>query len=267
MTQTHSLPIGQPSLHRARTLWFIATAVGQWTFVYFIVAFYFGSTLRGQFESWNTKPLIDGHIPGDTSGNLVFASHVLLAAIMTAGGTLQLLPQLRARLPRLHRWNGRLFLLTATTIAVGGLYLVWVRGTYLNFAGALAISLDALLILVFGGLALRSAITADFDAHRRWALRTFMAANGVWMLRVGMMLWAVATGGVGMTRRMDGPFDLFWIFGCYLLPLAILEIDLRLHAHSSASMRFLTAGLIAVASFGIAVGSVAAYAIMWSPYL
>jgi hypothetical protein len=43
-------------------------------------------------------------------GNAFFGAHVLMAAVLTLGGTLQLVPQIRARLIAFHIWLGRVFL-------------------------------------------------------------------------------------------------------------------------------------------------------------
>src|SRR5262245_19333605 len=79
-------------LRSAAGCWFAVTLVGQWLFLYYIVARYHAATLSGHPERWNT-----GYIPGDTAGNLAFAAHVLLAAVVAFGGPLQLIPQLRTR--------------------------------------------------------------------------------------------------------------------------------------------------------------------------
>ena len=250
-----------------RAMWFVATAVGQVAFVYFIAAYYYPTTLSGDFAAWNRKPLIDGHISGDTTGNLAFAAHVLLAAVMTASGLLQLIPALRQRVPAVHRAMGRLFLSTAALLAIGGLYLVWVRGTYLTLVSGLAITGDAALILFFSAMTIRTALARDFGAHRRWALRTFMVANGVWMMRIGYVFWGLTTGGLGVGKGMSGPFDIAWGFGTYLLPLAGLEVYLWVSERGSDPAKWSLAVGLAVAAVTIGVGGVGAYAVMWGPYL
>ena len=112
------------TLNAAATIWFITAVIGQWLFVYYIIVVYGGSAIEGNLEAWG-KTTLKGHVAGDTPGNFFFASHVLMAAIITFGGTLQLIPQLRNRARKFHRWNGRLFILTAFVMALGGFYLVW----------------------------------------------------------------------------------------------------------------------------------------------
>ena len=69
-------------------------------------------TARSDFAAWAHSSL-KGYEAGDAAGNAVFASHVLTAAIMSLSAALQLVPQIRARTPALHRWNGRAFLIAA----------------------------------------------------------------------------------------------------------------------------------------------------------
>ncbi len=273
MSQTYDLnpqtiATGDRALTWAARFWFLVAAVGQVLFIHFILAFYGARTASGRLEGWNEKPLIDGHIPGDTLGNVSFAIHVLLAAAMTLTGLIQLVPQVRAWAPALHRFSGRAFLSLAAILAISGVGLVWIRGTYLNIVSAWAITLDAVLILVFGGLALRAALGRDFTTHRRWALRTFMVANGVWFLRVGMMAWVILNQGpVGMGRNMDGPFDRFWAFGNFLFPLLILELFLLAEASRSLGVKYAMAALLTVLTLIMGVGVFGTQAIMWAPYL
>src|SRR5215470_2993398 len=110
------------ALRSAAGCWFFVTLIGQWLFLYSIVVMYYASTLSGHFEDWKF-----GYIPGDIVENLAFAAHVLLAAVVVFGGLLQLIPQIRERAIAVHRWNGRAFLVAATVVAGGGLYMKWAR--------------------------------------------------------------------------------------------------------------------------------------------
>lgn len=254
-------------LGRSATFCYLAIAAGQLLFVAFILLFYYPPTLAGDFAGWNEKPLITGHVAGDTAGNLFFAVHVLLAAIITFGGLVQLVPAIRQRRPAIHRWNGRLYISCALALALGGLWMTWIRGTWLNYTGAIGITLDALLILAFAGLAWRAARTRRFADHRRWAIRLFAVASAVWFMRVGYMAWGLTTGGAGIGKAMDGPFDLFLAFANSLLPLAVAEIYLRAGARGTPFARKGAAALLAASGFVILAGSAGAWMIMWSPYI
>ncbi len=255
-------------LRAAGIFWFLTAAIGQLAFVYFIVAYYGTRTFVGDYEAWNDKPLIDGYTPGDRMGNVMFALHVLPAAIITLGGVAQLIPQIRARAPWLHRWNGRLFLFIAYGMAMGGIILTWGRGTYLSPISGFATSIDGVLILMFGAIAWRLAVKRDFEAHRRWAMRAYIAVNGVWFFRVGIMAWIIFNQGpVGMTRNLDGPADIFFSFGCYLIPLAVLEAYFVAQRSRDAASKYAGAGLVLAATAVMSVGIFGTIFMMWRPYL
>jgi chromate transport protein ChrA len=213
-----------PSITAERTLamaarfWFVVAVAGQWMFAYYIAALYGGSALRGHWEVWN-KRMSHGHGPA-TIGDIAMVVHLFLAAAITFGGPLQLIPQLRRRLPKFHRWNGRVYAVALFIAAIAALYMVWFRGTAGDFSQHVGVSLDAVLIMIFAVVAVRYAIARDFKTHRRWALRLFMVVNGVWFFRVGMMFWLVINRGpAGFNPKMfTGPFLTFWPFANYFLP-------------------------------------------------
>lgn len=255
-------------LRSAAVFWFLVAAAGQWVFVAFILGFYGAPTLSGDFEAWDkNKFLTHGYIAGDTAGNFAFAAHVMLAAIITFGGTLQLVPQIRARAIGLHRWNGRLFILTAFVISLTGLFMNAARGSTGMF-DHLAITLNALLIMLCAGQTLGYVLARDIATHRRWALRTFMVVNGVWFLRVGMMGFMAAKIGLfGGPKEFDANFYAFWSYGSYLVPLAVLELYFWAQDRGGAGGKVATAALLFVLAAVTAVGIAGATMIIWWPML
>lgn len=254
-------------LGRAAIFFYLTVAAGQSLFVAFILLHYYPPTLSGNFAEWNDRPIITGFVAGDTVGNLFFAVHVLMAAVISFGGLVQLVPMIRSRWPVLHRWNGRLYLVSALVLAGGGLWMVWGRGSWLNLIGALGITLDALLILGFAALALRTARARRFVDHRRWAIRLFAVASAVWFMRVGYMAWGMATGGAGIGKAMSGPFDIFLAFASSLIPLVVAELYLRASARGTPAARQGVAALLVVSGLIILAGSAGAWMMMWGPYI
>jgi hypothetical protein len=254
-------------LDRSAKLCFGSVALGQLLFALFILAFYYTSTLRGDFAAWDTKPNIEGYAAGDMVGNVFFAIHVLIAAILTLGGLVQLLPLVRSRWPLVHRWNGRLYMTSALLLATGGFWLVWIRGTWLNLPGAIGITLNGVLIIFCAIMAWRGAITRRLIDHRRWAIRLFALASAVWFMRVGYMAWGMATGGVGVGEAMDGPFDIFLAFANSLLPLAVAELYLRAQSGSDSMVKLLAAATLSISALIILGGSIGAWLFMWSPHI
>lgn len=255
------------ALNFAAKFWFVTAVLGQWIFVTYVASFYGGAALRGDFASWN-KVMPDGHVPGDTMGNVVVGIHLLLAVIVLAGGPLQFIPQVRRYARSFHRWNGRVYLAAVFLTSLAGLYMIWLgRASVGDLVQHLGISLDAVLIMTFAALALRYAMARDFDAHRRWTLRLFMVVNGVWFFRVGLMFWVfVNQGPAGFDpKTFRGPFLSFWSFADYLLPLAVCELYLRTRDHGGVRGRYATAALIVVLTVAMGIGIVVATMGMWLP--
>lgn len=249
-------------LGRAAAAWFIAALIGQWAFAGYIVGFYGPSLATGRFEGWwRNRNLLTGYVAGDLAGNLLFAAHVGLAAILSLGGALQLVPALRARAMAVHRWNGRLFVLTALAISLDGLYLVWGRHSRTDTLGGIAISLNAALIVACVALAWRTALTGEVAAHRRWALRSYVVANGQWMFRIGVF------GVMLLAKSWVKPVFVVWEFGCYLAPLALVEVYLHARDATGAAGRLALAGALIVLTALTGLGVVGAYLLAWRPLL
>ncbi len=248
------------------TTWFTVAAIGHWIFVAYILAVFYPPLAQHGLQGLEGLHLPSGFREGETLGNIAAASHVLLAAVIIGGGPLQLIPAVRSRFPTFHRWLGRSYLLAAVASAVGGLYMVWTRGTVGNMVNHLGISLDAVLILVFAAFAVRYAIARRITEHRRWAMRLFMAASAVWFFRVGLMAWAMLTGGAGIDwESFTGPFIYALGFAQYALPLAMLEWYFRLKAHPSAGGQLAFVVTLTGLTAYMAVGIFAATMGMWLP--
>ena len=213
-------------LPRAAAAWLVAALIGQWAFFHYIAAFYGSSVLTGDLETWNRLAALGRrpYVPGDTGGNAAFAAHALGAGLVALGGALQLVPWIRARFPRFHRWNGRVFLLTVVALSLSGFYLVWVRRTSPSTLDGLSTSFNGLLILAFAFLAYRAARARDLVVHRRWAMRLYLVSNAQWFLRVGLFGYFIGGKALGLSPAFGDPFLKFWTFGCYLVPLAVLQL-------------------------------------------
>lgn len=231
-----SLPNAQNADNRLamRTLfaggvfWLIVTLLGQWAFFYYIMAFYGSSVVTADFTVWNRLAAVGSspYKPGDTGGNLVFAAHALGAGIVAFGGALQLLPKLRLWAPKFHRWNGRIYLFTVVTLALSGFYLTWLRDTNTSQLSAIGSSLNGVLILACAYFALVRARARDIHHHQQWALRLYLVSNAQWFLRIGLFSYLMIARAAGMDVNPGGNFFKFWTFGCYLVPLAVLQLFL-----------------------------------------
>lgn len=256
------------ALSAAATSWFVVAVLGQLMIVVYIVGFYGLAAARGRFETWN-KVLPHGYVAGDTAGNLVLSVHLAFAAFITVGGAVQLTTGVRRLFPTFHRWNGRVYLLLAFAMSLGGLVMVWTRGTVGDLSQHIAISINGVLIMICAGMTVHHALARRFAVHRRWALRLFLVVSGVWFFRIGLMLWIVLNQGpVGFDpKTFSGPFLSFLAFAQYLLPLAVLELYFRAQGSHAPRVRLLVAAGLFSCVLMTAAGSAAATMIMWLPRL
>jgi hypothetical protein len=248
--------------------WFLIALAGQTMFVVYVAAFYGGAAVQGDFERWN-RVLGKAWVAGDTIGNLALASHLLIAVVIMIGGPLQFIPQIRRIAPRFHRWNGRVYLPAVMLTSVAGLVMIVRKEHDAHLLQHIGISVDALLIIVFGLLAWRRAVQRRIAQHSRWALRLFLVVNAGWFFRVGLMLWVFLNGGpVGFdTKTFTGPFLDIWSFGDYLLPLALLELYWLARDRFDGAGKLATAGVLFVTTVGMGIGIVIATMGLWLPRL
>lgn len=267
MPAPSSLPTPSRALSASATAWFVTALLGQWAFVAFIALFFGGALVAGDPAGVNNRPHITGYVPGDLPGNLQFLGHALLGGLVTLAGVWQLVPALRRRWPAVHRWNGRLFLCVALVVTLTGFSLVWLRGSRLGIGSDVSISLNGLLIVCFALLAWRSAMRRDFASHRRHALRAWLLVNGVWFLRIGIMLAGLVLTPLGVKIDYQGPVFILTSLASWLLPLAVLELYFRAERTRHAAVKVAMAGLFGVLALATLVGSAAAVAFMWWPVL
>jgi hypothetical protein len=238
-------------------VWFAVAMLGQWAFFYYIAAFYGASAVTGNLEIWNRLAVMGSspYVAGDTAGNTAFLAHALGAGFIAFGGALQLIPQVRRYAPTFHRWNGRLFLFTVIGLSLSGFYLVWIRGTSPSQLNAVSTTINGVLILSFAALALRGALKRDFASHRRWAMRLYLVSNAQWFLRVGLFSYFIVNRILGNQVGLRDPFLIFWVLGCYLVPLLVLQLYFHARDNGSALTRTATAsGLFALtAMMGVGI--------------
>jgi hypothetical protein len=75
------------------------------------------------------------------------------------------------------------------------------------------------------------------------------------------------TQGLVATPKFDVGFFLFWAFGSYLVPLAVLELYLRTENEGGAVGKLGVALLVAGLAVVMAVGIYGAHMIFWRPLL
>ena len=254
------------ALHWSARSWMAIALLGQALFLVYVIVFYGGAAWRGQWQDWN-KVLPRGFIPGDTLHNLLVGGHLLFTVLILAGGAAQLWPALRRARPAWHRWNGRLYLFSATVLALGGLAMIADGFSGPKLGQRLGIALNAVLILVCAWQAWRAARGRRVDVHRRWAIRLWLVVAGVWFFRIGLMLWIMIwQAPVGFEPKgFYGPTLTVLAFAQTLLPLTLVEAYFR--AQRSGQHRVKTTLALGLACVLTLAGIAAAFLMLWSPRL
>lgn len=258
--------LAHTALKAAVRFWFAVVVVGQLTFAFTVASFYGIASARRNWLAWN-RGMAHGYIAGDTKGNLAVAVHLVSAVIVILAGVIQLIPQIRERAPSLHRWNGRLYMVTAFSISLAGLYMMWGRGTVGDLSQHIGQSLNAVLIMLSAAMALRYALARDFKTHRRWALRLYLLVSASLFIRAGLFLsFFLNRGPFGFDPvTFSGPFLTFLSFGQYLVPLAVLEIYFHVQTEGGALGRFaLATGLFGL-TVALGAGIFAVTMVLWMP--
>lgn len=263
---------GQKALSLSASIWFTVALVGQWAFAYYIFVSYGGAAVQGDWGAWSRR-LFHGILENDPVGNAAIILHIALAFYVTAFGPLQLIPAIRNRAPHLHRWNGRLYGATAILISLGALYMVWTRGatgTGVFTLNSIAITINGVLIIVFAALTIRYALARNIAVHHRWAMRLFIAMSAVWLMRVGYGFWLFifAPGAApGMTRQVDGWFDIALAFAATLAPLVFLETYYLARKARAGGVKWLMAVSLLILSVFIAIGVAKFSTVVWLRYI
>lgn len=273
MTQTSPAAAARPRQSAAQWMrqcgaaWFTVAAGSQFLFGLYVVALYGVATLGGDlFERASFMPV--GFKPGDAVNNVQLGLHLAAAALLSCVGAWQLVPQVRARVPGLHRLVGRIYLPVAVLAGVGGVILIWTRERPASLEADISITLNGLAIAFCALLAWRAAVQRRFADHQAWATRLFLMVSGVWFLRVGLMAWVAVNGGVPVgIGNLDGWFYNLWNFGSWIVPLAVYEAWRAAGRATAPAPKLAMAAVMAVCTALTLLGTVLAVIGMWLPRL
>ena len=91
----------------------------------------------------------------------------------------------------------------------------------------------------------------------RRTMRLYLVSNAQWFLRVGVFAYFVLGRLAGHDPSFRDPFLAFWTFGCYLVPLVVLECYLHAKQRGSALARYAVAAGLAALTLAMLAGMVA----------
>ena len=207
-------------LKKTVSIWFITALLGQWVFIIYLLFYYIFPAIQKGLVAWSGNQLVTGYVAEDPVGNFAVATHIFISILILGLGPLQLIPRIRNRFPRFHRWAGRIYLSAVVITSFAGLYMIWVRGNpQAGLIEHIGTTLGGVLIIISSILTYYYARSKKFSLHSRWALRVFIIASGVWVIRLGY----------GWFFFLDFPdssvkaFSIFISYANYLIPLMLLE--------------------------------------------
>jgi hypothetical protein len=256
---------GAAALHWAGLALVCVVWISAAIFGLYIVAFYFGAVFDGDPDQWN-KALPRLYDPHTMLATLGIGLHFATGTILLLLGPVQLIGAVRARVPRLHRWIGRLYGFAALMSGLGGLAFIALQGTIGGGPMNLGFSLYGALIVVASVQTVRNAMWRRFDVHRAWAIRLFALVIGSWLYRMDYGFWRLLAHGAGHTPAFDGTFDVVMSFFFYIPNLIVAEAFIRarrLRARPSA--RIGAALLLSGATVFVAIGTYYFTAYHWGP--
>jgi hypothetical protein len=232
--------------------WVSAAFFGLYT-----LAFSFGAIPFGRMEQWNI------FVPGlydkaNLTALLAIGAHFATGAAILLLGPVQLISALRRRWPWIHRWIGRVYVLTALVSGLGGLGFIFSKGTIGGAAMNIGFGLYGALMVLAAIQTYRNARGHRWQEHRAWAIRLFALAIGSWLYRMDYGFWLAiaAPAPIGHLVNYRGPFDVIMSFLFYLPNLAVAELFLRAGGVLSRSVfRISTAIVLNLASLLLLVGT------------
>ena len=159
--------------------------------------------------------------------NVGIGLHFFMGAVLVLAWPILLSAWIRAHHRAIHRWTGRVYVVSGLLAGAGGLSFVLTRGTYSPAAG-IAFGIWGVIMMTCSVMAYVNARAKRFDRHRAWAIRLFAAVLGSWLFDVEVQAWKAGTGGIGM--HPDGASGLFDIamLVLFLVPnLLVAEFFIR----------------------------------------
>lgn len=212
------------------TVWISAALFGL-----YILAFYASPLYAGNLEQWNR--LLPGlYEKGAVVGTSGIGLHFAAGGIILMLGSIQLIKSIRVRYPALHRWIGRIYVLSCLLAAVGGSTFIIMKGTIGGTVMNIGFALYGILMLIAAIETYRHAAKGRIAKHRAWAIRLYALAIGSWLYRMDYGFWLMLTDGLGHTEQFSGPFDKVMPFFFYIPNLIVAEVFIRDFKYKSYSL-------------------------------
>lgn len=238
-------------------MWLAVLIACQFLFVVYLIFAYANPVVMGNLEGWNGVST-SAFVAGDTLGNIAFGMHVLLAIVMIAGGSLQLIPAIRNKYRKFHRINGRIYVTLALLISTVGIVLIWTRGTVGDTTMHGLTTFSGVVTIICGIMAVTYAVKRNIPVHQVWATRLFIAANGVLYFRIILFGYLVLFGTAGINfETFTGPTVVAISIACYVLPIIVYEFYRRIKAAQQTLPMYAMTAVLSCITLYFALGTFA----------
>ncbi|WP_158307892.1 DUF2306 domain-containing protein [Pseudoalteromonas sp. BSi20652] len=252
-------------LEMSKKMWLTCLLMAQICFVIYLALGYGLTGLTKGISGWS-RLNNTAYVASDPTGNSMYALHVLLAIVMIIGGSLQLIPAIRAKYAKFHRYNGRVFVILACTISLAGMYLMIARATVGNTLMHALIMFGGCMVLLASILAVQAARKRNITKHKIWAIRLYLAANGVLFFRLIIFAWFLTFGTLGIDiTTFTGPTVLAVSICSYVIPLLIAELVRHAETTTNKIITITTASLMVLISIVFLVGLFGVVLASWYP--
>lgn len=244
----------------AATVWVSGALFGA-----YILAFFGGVALAGAADRWN-ESLPSLHDAANPLSTIAIGAHFVTGGTLLLLGPIQLIGAIRRRVPAMHRWIGRLYVLAAGIAGAGGLGFIAAKGTIGGAPMSAGFAVYGALMLVCAIQTWRHGRARNLDAHRAWAIRLFALATGSWLYRIEYGFWFLAVGRLGHAADFSGWFDavMDWFF--YVPNLLVAEAWLRARARpAGAAARIAGSGVMLAATGFVALATFFFFTKFWLP--
>ena len=242
------------------TVWISAGLFGL-----YILAFYAAALYGGNIERWNN--ILPGlYKPGSLTATSGIGLHFATGGIILLLGSIQLIKSVRVRYPALHRWVGRVYVVSSLLAAVGGLIFIVARGTIGGTVMNIGFALYGILMFIAAIETYRHARAGHLEKHRAWALRLYALAIGSWLYRMDYGFWALLADGLGHAKDFTGPFDRVMAFFFYIPNLLVAEAFIRSRTYKSSPLLNVVSSIVILLMTGfLLLGTYYFTKIYWGP--
>lgn len=247
-------PISETLMRVAGAALLISSWVSAAIFGAYILAFYIGAIPRGTMTGWN-QTLPGLYEPKTPMATIAIGGHFVTGAILLVLGPVQFIQAIRDRIPAVHRWLGRLYVLSAGIAGVAGLSFIGMKGTVGGPIMSAGFGLYGGLMALCALQTYRNGLARRLDIHRAWAMRLFALAIGSWLYRLEYGFWYLATDGLGSTKVFSGWFDHLMAFFFYAPNLLVAELIIRSRGRSGVGLRYAAATGLMLATGLVLLGS------------